>query len=128
MTNTRKKLIELIDEKQDFGAGQDPNMAHEILVYDNDVLADHLVANGVTVQKWIPVTERLPEKDGDYIVYKKRGLYEVLGFAKDGRKIHKYDFARDWKNVWYSYDSEYGYCTTDSVTHWMELPEPPKGE
>ena len=119
MPNTREKLIELMKDTHVNGAWHH---------WGYEESADHLIANGVTVQKWIPVTERLPEKDGDYIVYKKRGLYEVLGFAKDGRKIHKYDFARDWKNVWYSYDSEYGYCTTDSVTHWMELPEPPKGE
>ena len=76
--------------------------------------------------KWIPVTERLPKKDGDYLCYKESGLYEVFGFAKDGRKKHKYDFFRDWKNVWYFYSSEWGYITTDSVTHWMPLPEPPK--
>ena len=82
----------------------------------------------VESQKWISVKERLPKKDGDYLCYKKSGLYEVFGFAKDGRKKHKYDFFRDWKNVWFFYASEYGYVTTDSVTHWMPLPEPPKGE
>jgi hypothetical protein len=81
--------------------------------------------------KWIPVTERLPEKDGYYLVWKAWGTHrwhEVLSFAKDGRKVDKYDFKREWKNVWYKYDSEYGYITIDSVTHWMPLPQPPKGE
>ena len=132
MPNTREKLIELINEKQDFGAEQHPNMAHEILMLDNDVLADHLIANGVTVQEWIPVTERLPEKDGYYLVAKKifnnSIMQEVLSFVKDGRKVDKYDFHRGWKNVWYLYDSEWGHLTIDTVTHWMPLPEPPKGE
>ena len=93
--------------------------------------ADHLVANGVTVQEWISVKDRLPEKDGYYLVWKAWGTHrwhEVLSFAKDGRKVDKYDFKREWKNVWYKYDSEYGYITIDSVTHWMPLPQPPEGE
>lgn len=91
---------------------------------------DCLIANGVTIQKWIPVTERLPEEDGKYLVYKGgfSWLHDVFGFAKDGRKISKYDFADNWKNVWYFYDGEYGYVKTNSVTHWMPLPQPPKGE
>ena len=79
-------------------------------------------------QKWIPVTERLPEKDGKYLVFEK-GVYgtdtATLRFAKDGRKVDKYDFLRGWKNVWYRYDSEWGHITIDNVTHWMPVPEPP---
>ena len=79
--------------------------------------------------KWIPVSERLPENDGDYLIRKQLGKYhwyDVLGFAKDGRKVNEYDFESEWENVWYSYDSEWGYVTSDNVTHWMPLPEPPK--
>ena len=83
-----------------------------------------------TVQKWIPVSERLPDADGNYLVAKKifnnSIMQEVLSFAKDGRKVDKYDFHRGWKNVWYLYDSEWGHLTIDTVTHWMPLPEPPK--
>ena len=99
-------------------------------------LADHLIANGVTFAtdnhvggKWIPVTERLPEEDGSYLCFSQycgSGWCAVRGFAKDGRKKDEYDFQRRWKNVWYDYDSEYGYCVIDSITHWMPLPEPPK--
>lgn len=81
--------------------------------------------------KWIPVTEMLPDIDGRYLVLKN--IYgtpwcDVIYFAKDGRKVDKYDFRREWKNVWYRYDSEWGNVTTDDITHWMPLPEPPKGE
>lgn len=99
-------------------------------------IAIHLLSNGVSFEtdnnigcKLIPVTEKLPEEDGSYLVYKvfgNHGWYEVHGFAKDGRKVNKYDFQKRWKNVWFNYDSEYGYITYDSVTHWMPLPEPPK--
>ena len=92
-------------------------------------IADHLTDHGVTVQKWIPVTERFPEEDGHYLVYKFSPFgswCEVARFARDGRKVDEYDFEAEWENVWYGYDSEYGYITYDSVTHWMPLPEPPK--
>lgn len=78
----------------------------------------------------ISVKKQLPKKDGRYLVRKlifnSTVWYEVLSFAKDGRKVDKYDFKRNWKNVWYEYSSEWGYITVDNVTHWMELPEEPK--
>lgn len=90
--------------------------------------ADWLIANGVTIQKWISVKDRLPNEDDKYFVFKKTAFgcwCDVLGFAKDGRKISRYDFGDQWKNVWYYYDSEYGYGVSENVTHWMPLPEPP---
>lgn len=79
--------------------------------------------------KWISVNERLPETDGRYLVHKNlwgSTWFDVISFAKDGRKIDEYDFQKNWENVWYNYDSEWGHVTTDSVTHWMPLPEAPK--
>ena len=142
MPNTREKLIELLRDVQYLGGLEEK-------------IADHLIANGVIIKsdcedcasattrvidklqgeiakrRWIPVTERLPEKDGRYLVLKNLYgtiRYDVIYFAKDGRKVDKYDFGREWKNVWYQYSSEWGYVTTDNVTHWMPLPQPPKGE
>ena len=116
MPNTREKLIELLAES-------------EYMSFEKK--ADHLIANGVTVNEWISVKDRLPEEDGQYLVFEK-GAYgtrtRTLRFAKDGRKVDKYDFHRGWKNVWYRYDSEWGHVTIDNVTHWMPLPQPPKGE
>ena len=128
MPNTREKLIEFICSTE-YGNGSliGKNFQRGFI----EKIADHLIANGVTVQKWIPVTERLPEADGDYLVFERGYIVpaiRVLSFAKDGRKVDKYDFYRGWKNVWYRYDSEWGHLTIDDVTHWMPLPEPPKGE
>ena len=81
--------------------------------------------------KWISVKDRLPEQDGKYLVFEQIGgrtVTSVLRFAKDARKVDRYDFKGRWKNAWYEYDSEWGHYTVDSVTHWMPLPEPPKGE
>ena len=128
----REKLIELV--KQGYNKYFNPNWALDFFA----LIADHLIANGVTIDKdnnvpskWIPVTERLPEEDGYYLVFQKGFLIagiRTLQFTKDGRKVDKYDFHRGWKNVWYRYDSEWGHLTIDDVTHWMPLPEPPKGE
>lgn len=63
----REKLIELIEENDRRCCGA----ICEVCLYTKEgevcqsaMLADHLIANGVTVQQWIPVTERLPEKSG----------------------------------------------------------------
>ena len=137
MPNTREKLIELLacaeDSLLEQAVAWDDEQKEEH-ISDGDgygFYADHLIANGVTVQEWISVKDRLPEKDGYYLVFEKHtyGTYTaVLRFAKDARKVDKYDFHRGWKNVWYRYDSEWGHITIDSVTHWMPLPQPPKGE
>lgn len=74
---------------------------------------------------WISVEERLPDKDGDYLVFKRfagNAWSDVVSFAKDGRKVSECAFGEKWQNVWYYYDSEWGYIRTDAVTHWMQLP------
>ena len=96
---------------------------------EQEALCQMFVTDKKVGGKWIPVTERLPEEDGSYLCFSQycgSGWRSVRGFAKDGRKKDEYDFQRRWKNVWYDYDSEYGYCVIDSITHWMPLPEPPK--
>ena len=137
----REKLIELLCQAQDYGTKHtNEQWSGSVESKCNKTIANHLIANGVTFatdnnvgDKWIPVTERLPDKDGKYLAFNKgivagSGYCRVIGFAKDARKIDQYDFVEDWQNVWYFYDSEYGYVTTNSVTHWMPLPEPPKEE
>ena len=96
--DVRKKLVELLKEIvaiQECGFG-DPRPTYE-------TVASYLMSNGVTVQEWIPVTERLPDV----------GI-EVLIYSEDDGVCVDY----------YGGDS-FGYY---DVTHWMPLPEPPKGE
>ena len=91
-------------------------------------LADWLIANGVTIQKWIPASEP-PKEDGKDLVRKlifdRTSIIDVLSYAHDGEKVDKYDLEGE-KNVWYKYDSEVGYYASGGVTHWMPLPEMPK--
>ena len=119
----REKLIELLMDMPFGNSTEEAEIAHA------EAVADYLIDNGVTVQKWIPVTERLPEEDGEYLVWFGRNMFEhyaeVRHFAKDGETVDEYDLHHE-KNVWYYYDSEWGYVACRNVTHWMPLPEPPK--
>ncbi len=70
--------------------------------------------------KWIPVTERLPGEEGWYLVFTKpdRGY----------KSINKGYFCKgfDWDHFAPRWHGAGG--TWTNVTHWMPLPEPPKGE
>lgn len=81
--------------------------------------------------KWIPVTERLPEDRANVLCY-YNGVFgqitRIARFANCLEDVHEYDFAGCKHSGFFVYDSEYGYYEVNDVTHWMPLPEPPKGE
>lgn len=85
---------------------------------------------GMFVGWWIPVSEKLPE-DGIYLVTVERiagkPRIETKSFAKDLHRVDDFSF-RKHKCGWYDYDSEYGCWEDVSVTAWMPLPQPYKGE
>lgn len=68
-------------------------------------LINLLLANGVVVREWIPVTERLPEVGADILVCHKNG------FVATNAWLGTHWWFKDDKNT---------------ITHWMPLPEPPK--
>ena len=75
--------------------------------------AEALVNAGYRKQsEWISVEERLPEKDGQYLVWvvtPNRGCVEEV--------------QMEWfRNC----DRYYNYMWKNHYTHWMPLPEPPK--
>jgi hypothetical protein len=74
--------------------------------------ADYLISNGVTVQKWIPVS--VPPKE------KGRYWCNVKSFAFPGKY---YQTVLKWDDGFVE-----GSIYTDDVTHWMPMPKPPKGE
>lgn len=71
-------------------------------------IADHLLANGVTVQQWIPVTERLPEIGCNVLVVDR-----VTGGVATA---HLNGFAE------FVFSDGRGH----GASHWMPLTEPPK--
>lgn len=85
-------------------------------------VADHMIDNGVTVQKWIPVSERLPverEEDDEGEKHTASDIVQVAVMDSLGNKFVSDDMLYDGKWVNYPWgDFE--------ITHWMPLPEPPK--
>ena len=120
MPNTREKLIELLKEVvaiQECGFG-DPRPTYE-------TVARYLIAHGVTVQdgednnvptKWISVKDRLPEGDKVVLCYK----------ADRGIRFGKLLDATYANGVQAFMDRDR--CFAFGVTHWMPMPQPPKGE
>ena len=116
----RKRLIDLIiDAKR-----RDPETGSF-----TEFLADHMIANGVTVQRWIPVSERLPDKKGKYLAlleYVKCTM--ILNFSLDFVVCDEYGFpTKEKKSCFYYYDDDWENIEVPEVTHWMPIPEPPKG-
>lgn len=79
--------------------------------------AEQLIANGVTVQKWIPVSEP-PKESGEYIVMIHRA-------ANPTALLYNAE-SKSWFEVTIEDGEEVS--TYYPVDYWMPLPEPPKGE
>lgn len=71
-------------------------------------IADHLIANGVTVQQWIPASEPPKDTYEYWIAYKAGGDYYYSTGYYDG-------------TGWYSALTHHKI----PVTHWMPLPKAP---
>ena len=86
----------------------------EAIVYLQDI-AEAPASDVDTVRRWIPVEERLPEKNK-----------EVVGFYKDNPfSPFRYGIVSWNGHGWvFTYAKRY----VDAVTYWMPLPEQPKEE
>ena len=103
--DVREKLIEILRK---------PIFPHE-LVDPTEAVADYLLDSGVTVQEWISVDDELPEVGGYVVCIAKRNPFSR--FMPMVARIEK----NGWVNpITEQYISE--------VTHWMQMPQPPKGE
>ena len=98
--DVREKLVELLDR----------------FVYDewygNGDIAEKLISNGVTVQEWISVEDRLPENIANRVL--------VVCERSNGVFYAHYE-----KPFWINLETDKPFIST--VTHWMPLPPPPKG-
>ena len=91
---------------------------------DVEYVADYLIRNGVTVQEWISVKDRLPDnKEYDWVLAQ---VVEDNGFMHIPRVMEYRQLRNDWFEDTYGWLSEHNGLF--SVTHWMPLPERPKGE
>ena len=97
------KLVEILRK---------PIFPHE-LVDPIEAVADYLLDSGVTVQKWISVDERIPQN-----------FVSVLGYMTDAGEFPP---VREC----YTVGNEFFFPALGDVhpvSHWCELPKPPKGE
>ena len=101
--DVREKLVELIESARYWGI----NTSEEI--------ADNLLDSGVTVQEWISVDDMLPEPFVSVLV--QMPGEEPFPTVREGF------ISND--GIWQSamFRREPG-----EVTHWMQMPQPPKGE
>ena len=89
--DVREKMIEILRK---------PIFPHE-LADPTEAVADYLLDNGVTVQEWISVNDRLPNPFESVLVF------------RDGKISIDYNEG----NGWFAYD-----FNGKRVTHWMPLP------
>jgi hypothetical protein len=95
---------------------------------------DHLIANGVTVQEWISVKDRLPEEH-DSIFAKLYGTEKWLPgmfrtISNDVNACVEYEDGTRKVKTLHTFDGKWNLRGMGGkrVTHWMPLPQPPKGE
>ena len=119
--DVREKLVELIESARYWGS----NTSEEI--------ADNLLENGVTVQEWISVKDRLPEiydKEPDWsvtVLFRTIQGHIHSGYRNIGRPQKSF-YDDDWTTPYWLDESENLTFEEDEVTHWQYLPQPPKGE
>lgn len=114
MMDVREKMIEIVKRAiTDWEHGD-----------ISETIADHLIANGVTVQDWVSVNDRLPTEDEDRnhrIVGVVNGYNGKIRF-NDAEIFVRYCHT---ENAWWSDDYDIDGC---AVEKFYVLPHPPKGE
>ena len=136
--DTREKLIERAEDiisKWEFFLGQ--RAGRELWadkpkeVQDKDIedfcrdlsVVRSAIANGVTVQEWISVKDRLPPYNHDVLVYRPNMGMKILVDCYAGYYGEDDD---EWYEGWVKYGKDIH--NNPLITHWAYLPQPPKGE
>ena len=124
--DAREKLIEILKQAPFEGKVLDEWWWEEKI----KMIADHLIANGVTVQNWIPITERLPEIPNGWAENPEPVLYMM----KNTKNIYAgyYGEGGAWRDKYFrQYEDSHEGVDAYDVLCWMwqhDLPKPLKGE
>lgn len=89
-----------------------------------------MLAEAISEQpRWIPVTERLPEKDIEVLVFAEGKIDGFLGDTAiaiskryDFKIFTDYEGVEAWQSPWQYFLTDY------EITHWMPLPSAPTEE
>ena len=115
--DVREKLVELLKSVL-------PNFRNNMAYWGEKPIyefADCLLANGVTVQEWISVDDKLPDQSGEVLVIVSGNPQKNITLDC-AYELAEYDPYDGWiMEMWPEWEDAV-------VTHWMPLPEPPKGE
>lgn len=75
-------------------------------------------------QRWIPVTEKLPEDDLPKDS-KVKQIKVLVAYKTNGRWVERTQIRV--KGYWFREPDKWSWAkTSDPISHWMPLPEPPK--
>lgn len=89
-----------------------------------EYIADSVIDAGYRKQEWISVNERLPDceqgAESEAVLFITKQGFMYTGYYGCGG-IYRDRYFIEYKNSTEGYD-------ISSVTHWMPLPEPPKGD
>ena len=107
--DVRGKLVEILKQAPFEGKVLDEWWWEEKI----RIIADHLISNGVTVQEWISVDEKLPQN-----------FISVLGYMTDAGEFPPVRECYTVGNVFFFP----ALGDIHPVSHWREMPQPPKGE
>ena len=128
----REKLVELMAEAMkpcDDCANCQECSYFPVQLCADYLVADHMIANGVTVQEWIPVSERLPDIPDGWseapipVLFVRKGTSNIYAgyYGENGTYRDKY---------FRQYADRYEGVDAANVLCWMwqhDLPAPPKG-
>ena len=112
--DVREKIVELLTEFY----GVDPMY----LGAGTNALIEYLIAKGVTVQEWISVDDSLPDSCGfPCILCGENSFGQIRVFEGFTGYMERGKF--EWHSNQKDVDIDLW-----KITHWMPLPQPPKGE
>lgn len=113
--DVREKLVEFLEVDLSGSDGYEP-----------ELIADYMIDNGVTVQGWISVEDKLPEQPPNRVDAQGRSWFtqDIDCIVYDGKIVFAAHYCFQNKCFWYA-DTLH---PLNNITHWMPLPQPPKGE
>ena len=105
--DVREKLVEIVKKAAYSSLPSNTKYFHL------NMLVTNLLSHGVTVQEWISVDEKLPQN-----------FISVLGYMTDAGEFPPVRECYTVGNVFFFP----ALGDIHPVSHWCEMPEPPKGE